>query len=48
MKTEMDLREKTKRITRSSREFARKKQTTTDIYTNIKARRQAQGFRRRA
>lgn len=36
IKTEMDLREKVKR---SSREFARNKQTTIDIYTNIKVRR---------
>lgn len=34
-----DLREKMKRITRSSRGFARKKQTTLDIYMNIKVRR---------
>lgn len=34
-----DLREKMKRITRSSRGFARKKQTTLDICMNIKVRR---------
>lgn len=38
IKTEMNLSVKTKRITRSSREFRRKKQTTIDICTNIRIR----------